>query len=539
MDWQLLQEKINSVKASNKSLLYNTMLYWSQKPFNITNILIENLSSEGDIIFDPFMGSGVTLLEATNHKLNRRAIGVDINDMPIFLCKNSVTIPTEKTYKIIDDIKTELSNHNYIYDTNCVECGNQHARISKIIYDIEPELIIKEIHYSCNCSSKKHIKNATTTDYNNFIHKYNIKHISDLPLIANSRIAVKDGETISDKFSKRSFYALDIIKGLIMSIEEPDTKNILWYIYASIIHKTKILDIKLSSQWPLWIPKKNCVERNVFEIFINNIDKYIKSREYVSMLYNADFVDNYQDLTIGKSLIIKKGIQNISEAEIPSSCVDLIITDPPYLGQVPYSEYMQLYRPFLDNKINFEDEIVITNAKNREKSYSEYFSLMKIAFKNISRILKPNGYICLYFHDSDLKVWYHLIETFENAGLSFETCMHINKSQKTLKKILDPKKTMSGETLLFLTKKAVTTKSRKFTNSDLEKIQLIAEDIIKHSLYGYATTSQLYDNGILNFIIEEGILFDLSEKYKDLTDIFSQILIYNSDKGVWEINKSK
>ena len=60
-------------------------MYWSQKAFNICDTLINSLSNRGDVVFDPFLGSGVTTLEAIKTDLSRCAIGCDINDMPLFI----------------------------------------------------------------------------------------------------------------------------------------------------------------------------------------------------------------------------------------------------------------------------------------------------------------------------------------------------------------------------------------------------------------------------------------------------------------------
>jgi site-specific DNA-methyltransferase (adenine-specific)/modification methylase len=47
----------------------------TQKPLNLFERLIEMASNEGDIILDPFMGSGTTAIAA--EKMNRRWIGID------------------------------------------------------------------------------------------------------------------------------------------------------------------------------------------------------------------------------------------------------------------------------------------------------------------------------------------------------------------------------------------------------------------------------------------------------------------------------
>jgi DNA modification methylase len=50
---------------------------------------IEAYSEPGDIVLDPFMGGGTTLVEAM--VLGRRAIGSDVNELSIFLAKAKVT----------------------------------------------------------------------------------------------------------------------------------------------------------------------------------------------------------------------------------------------------------------------------------------------------------------------------------------------------------------------------------------------------------------------------------------------------------------
>ena len=82
-----IKAQIRNTEASNRNPLYDSHIYWSQKPYNICDILIEGLSEENDIVFDPFLGSGVTLLEAVNKQHKRIGIGCEINDAPLFIIK--------------------------------------------------------------------------------------------------------------------------------------------------------------------------------------------------------------------------------------------------------------------------------------------------------------------------------------------------------------------------------------------------------------------------------------------------------------------
>ena len=47
-----VKNRIRNTVASNKNDLYNSNIYWSQKPYNICDILIESFSNKGDIVYD-------------------------------------------------------------------------------------------------------------------------------------------------------------------------------------------------------------------------------------------------------------------------------------------------------------------------------------------------------------------------------------------------------------------------------------------------------------------------------------------------------
>lgn len=529
-----LREGLNKINATNKSPLYNNMLYWSQKPYNVTDLILDLFTKDGNIVMDPFMGSGVTLIESLNKKYKLKSIGVDINDVPIFLCKTSLAKQSDSASVELKNLIKEIKTLNNYYNTNCPICGNSKAVIKKIIYDTKPELKINDIIYNCTCNAKDLHKKADMYDTEEFMKERTISSIKNISLIENSRIAVKRNERISDKFSNRSFYILDQIKQIIEKEKCSENYDIFKYIYTSIIHKSKILDVKMSSQWPLWVPVNNCIERNVVSLFCNSVDSYIKSYNYINDNYYLNsFISNFNDLENNKSLIIKKGIQYIESNQLPDESVDLIITDPPYLGQVPYSEYMQLYQAFLENDIDYDSEIVITNAKNRKKDYEDYINLMNEAFKNISRILKKDAYMFLYFHDSSLTVWNDLIKIFDQNNLIFQTSIHILKNQKTLKKILDPKKTMNGETLLIFKKEKFKPVQLQLNSSYIDDIKNICEHLLKNK--DSISTSELYDNGVLEYIIRNNLLSEISSKYKDLIEIFNDILNWNADIGMWQL----
>ena len=59
--------------------------YPTQKPEKLLERIIKASSNEGDIVLDPFCGCGTTIVVA--HKLNRRFVGIDINEQALRVIK--------------------------------------------------------------------------------------------------------------------------------------------------------------------------------------------------------------------------------------------------------------------------------------------------------------------------------------------------------------------------------------------------------------------------------------------------------------------
>ena len=71
--------------------------YWGKKPTECWEFLIHELTNEGDLVVDPFLGSGLIAREALD--LKRKFIGIDINPLSIELSKLLVNLPSSYEYE--------------------------------------------------------------------------------------------------------------------------------------------------------------------------------------------------------------------------------------------------------------------------------------------------------------------------------------------------------------------------------------------------------------------------------------------------------
>ena len=74
-EWRFSPDVIKANRVTRRSK--EGVLHPSQKPIELMERLIRFFSKEGDLIFDPFMGSGTTAVAAD--RLGRRWFGCDIN----------------------------------------------------------------------------------------------------------------------------------------------------------------------------------------------------------------------------------------------------------------------------------------------------------------------------------------------------------------------------------------------------------------------------------------------------------------------------
>src|SRR5437879_10412591 len=65
---------------------YGVHPYFTRRPANVVRAYIEHYSREGDLVLDPFGGTGVTAIEAFLH--GRRAIQNDLNPFANFIAAN-------------------------------------------------------------------------------------------------------------------------------------------------------------------------------------------------------------------------------------------------------------------------------------------------------------------------------------------------------------------------------------------------------------------------------------------------------------------
>jgi adenine-specific DNA methylase len=117
--------------------------YPTQKPIELLERIINISTDEGDLILDPFCGSGTTLVSA--HLLNRSYIGIDINPDAINMTSERLKNPVKSESKLLkvgaNAYKTKTDEELAIlksFDCNIVQRNNGIDAILKKQYNDAP-----------------------------------------------------------------------------------------------------------------------------------------------------------------------------------------------------------------------------------------------------------------------------------------------------------------------------------------------------------------------------------------------------------------
>jgi DNA modification methylase len=116
-----------------------------------------------------------------------------------------------------------------------------------------------------------------------------------------------------------------------------------------------------------------------------------------------------------------------------SNTVDYIFTDPPFGGNLMYSELNFLWEAWLRVFTNNKPEAVENSAQG--KGPREYQELMEKCFAEYYRILKPGRWMTVVFHNSQNRIWNAIQEAIMRAGFVIANVRTLDKKQGTFKQV--------------------------------------------------------------------------------------------------------
>ncbi len=510
--------------AKTHTSMYLMHKYWARKPHNVVSEYISHYSKEGDIVLDPFSGSGVTAIEAI--KMGRKAIAIDLDPMATFIARETATPVDLKIFEqTFRDTEKKIRDKIYeLYKTNCGKCKKE-VITEAVIWEIDRP---KEIRYTCSCAKGTQWKNVTNNDLKR-LEEIENKSISywypKNELIWNSRVNVRQGEKVYELFTKRNLYALSMILNEIEKIENEKIKDLLKFTFSSslpqasklvfVIRKRgrqtgKYEETKEVGSWATrgyWIPKEY-FEINAWNCLEERFNKILRGKEESNeLIKNYKEAKTFNDLDDGANILIKTFNTIELDKTVPTNNVDYVFTDPPYGDAVPYLELDYMWSSWLKFSPNFDDEIIISDSPVRAKTSEVYERMLKAAFIQVYKVLKPGKYMTVTFHNTDIKVWNAIISACIYAGFELEKIIYQSPARPSAKGLLAQYGSAVGDYYIRF-KKPEAEKQTSLDQIDEERYRRIIVESAKKIIAerGEATPYTYILNGIIVELKKEGAL---------------------------------
>jgi len=413
--------------------LYAFHKYWGKKPAEPIAYLISHLCPKNGLVIDPFLGSGVSAIEAL--RLGRRVVGIDLNPAAVRLTGMLVKPPSKKSVetsfsKIKETVKDAIDS---TYRTTSGSPATHYIWQGETMEQV----------WRTNGSVRKRIQDAPDNHDLEMAGKladYKSSRLRRPRFFSNSRINSKACFDLGSIFTGRALHNIDLlmeaIRGLPLSSREPMllsltaalgqmSRMVFTITGRGKTNGTKSEKIEVGS-WVIgfWKPDVH-FEVNVWNCFERRVKKLIKALAE-SPAFIESRLGTISDVCVGA---VDGAIVNgncITELEsVPDNTADLIITDPPHGDRIPYLELSELWNVILDEQPLFEAEIVVSNAKERGKTLNEYNESMRQFLGVAGRKLKATGHLVLFFNARTESSWQFFdvfSKTATDVGIVFKGC---------------------------------------------------------------------------------------------------------------------
>jgi len=493
-----------ALPTSGHTPMYVMHKFFARKQEDVIREYIEAYSDEGDIVLDPFCGSGVMVAEAL--RLGRKAIGIDINPVAIFITRNTIRyVNPKKIRKEFKKIEKDIKDHiNGLYITSCRKCKKN--TLPAICFTWDKGKLV-DVRYECphhgkliNPVNKKDIELYGQIELGELAEFFNKKGPCKYWYPTN-RLYYKDGspflkkerfESVDDIFTKRNLIALAKLFDRIKNIEDADLREAFLFAFSSMTHlASRMTPVRpsrpFSSAWvqqSYWYCPNN-MESNVWDLFVRAVKErqsLISAKEdlpeHFENLKEAKTYEQLQKATKQHFLLAQSAIDALEE--LGENTIDYVITDPPYGHSIQYAELLFMWGCWLGLMDNF-DEIArgeIVENLRQKKTEKEYENMLYVAFRKVFDVLKPEGYCTITFHNPKLKYRNILFRSVVMAGFDFEKIIYQPPPRPSAKSLLQPYGSLEGD-YFFRFRKPKMKRKKEYGTVDQKRVEILIVNVAK------------------------------------------------------------
>ena len=478
--------QITELKKRSKKRHYGVHGYFTSQIWNVVQEYIKNFSRPGDLVLDPFGGTGVTAIESV--VLKRRAINIDINPLSVFIVRT----------------------------------------LAQPIDLNELELAFKDIvaHYECHVPQ-------TEAEIQKALQEYPYPRGISLPQDS-------DVETVEQLFSDRQLAELAMLKYLIKDSSDGHIRDHLMLMFSGLLTKINLTYHAPAGRsigggdsgifkYSRYRIAPNPTLLNTLHFFRLRYKRVTAAKGEIAPFF-SNITEDYFQAYQGTATDLR---------EIDDGSIDYVYTDPPYGAKIHYLDLSTMWLSWLDLPVtDFDRRQEIIVGGRLQKTMENYSDLMVQSINELYRVLKFGRWMSFVFADKNPSYWHTIVETTQKAGFEYMGAVPQSTNLPSVKKVQHPSTVLSGQLIINFRKVRSPRAIMKLDLGDdaTDLILETAEGVIAEN--SGATIEEINSELIIKGI-ELGFLDLLSKKYDDLSPLLEAYFDLDDETQKYHVPQNK
>ena len=235
-------------------------------------------------------------------------------------------------------------------------------------------------------------------------------------------------------FSPRNGIALVELWCAINGVEDEAIRQALRFAFTAILPRAS-MRYQWSAKRPLNAQNQTYYvapvyfEWNVFDLYGRKVNAVIRAHE--SLFDHSDLLSTKSLRDVSYEIASAEKLNHLDD-----SSVDYVFTDPPFGSNIFYSDMNLFQEAWLAETTDHSREAVVhTTGKRKNGSRERYEELLRNAFSEAFRVLKPGRYMSVVFGNSSGRIWGLVQRALRDAGFKVSP-VHVailDKGQRSVK----------------------------------------------------------------------------------------------------------
>lgn len=457
--------------------VYMAHAYLTKVPVPAIVPFIEKYSQPGDVVLDPFAGSGMTGVAAAI--CGRKGRLSDISILGQHIGRNYVNLadPVQVRKQAAEVLRAARAALDDIYAVPCTACGGS-AQLAKSVWSMLLECAGcgKPVNYyrafeatgnwskpnmrcphcdaavvsrqrrvgeepvvdyiDCTCSSTQREQpaagNLAEIDLSRFDYP-DVEITPDREMYKASALGRNGLTTIASFYAPRNLAVLATLREKIAEVADENIRSKLMFAFTACLTRAS-KRYQWSPQRPLNAANANYYvapvfyEWNVFNLFERKVTAVLRSDEWIRELRG-------EGTLFASDVDVRYDTASADSLQLEDNSVDYVFTDPPFGSNLFYADMALFQEGWLEGFTDVTQEAVIDRSRKGSRKAQRYEDLLTGALRECRRVLKPGGRVSMVFGNSSGTVWALVQRAIAAAGMRIEpdALVVLNKGQRSVK----------------------------------------------------------------------------------------------------------